>query len=307
MRSVAGVLGKTQRDGGSDKKPLKQLIPHLNQALAKPAADERLIFIDLNAEPEFAADSKPTWHDPAVARLERFETNELNGGRFWRMSFVTNMGFHRKLDDVPMFAAAPFGLGMPDYNRPGHFRLSEMYRQKQKHIDAHSIGTAMLAYTKFPSTFDGGLPSEAFGAATSRVKIGESYFFKGIGRDEMVGLVTSATVNDAERKAYLGVSFTDGVSQILQQPMTDAEYADYQAHPDAYFGRVMPVAKKIEKPYELFEWFMETHKSMDRATLLQRLGKPANFDPLGLVRDTDLLAEYCEALVAAVPDPQNKK
>ncbi len=48
------------------------------------------------------------------------------------------------------------------------------------------------------------------------------------------------------------------------------------------------------------------NKGLSRATLLQRLRKPANFDPQGAVSDTDLLAEYCEALVAAVPDPAKK-
>jgi hypothetical protein len=60
MRSVAGLLGKTRQDGGSDGKPLSRLIPHLNAALAKPAAEERLIFIDLNAAPQMD-DSKPAW------------------------------------------------------------------------------------------------------------------------------------------------------------------------------------------------------------------------------------------------------
>jgi hypothetical protein len=50
----AGLLGKTQQDGRSDGKPLPWLIPHLIAALAKPAADERLIFIDRNAKPQVA-------------------------------------------------------------------------------------------------------------------------------------------------------------------------------------------------------------------------------------------------------------
>jgi len=88
------------------------------------------------------------------------------------------------------------------------------------------------------------------------------------------------------------------------QPMTDAEFGDYKAHPDAYFGKILPVPKKAENEYELFEFFVEANKGLSRATLLQRLGRPADFDPK--VSDEDLLAEYCEALVAAVPDPAKK-
>jgi hypothetical protein len=303
MRSVAGILGKTRRDGGSDRKRLGRLIPHLNDALAKPAADERLIFIDLNSEPEFGTDNQPTWYVPIVKRMERDEAKELPKGMTAYL-FVTNIGYHRQLDGVPAVATMPFGLGFPDFNRRGHYRLSEIYRRKQKHIDAHSIGTSFLGYTKFPTTFDGSLPSEAFGGASSRVKIGESYLFKTVGGADMVGTVTYASVHESEKAAGIAVTLTDGTSRILMQPMTDAEFADYKVHPDAYFGKILPVSKKIENQYELFEWFMEANKGLSRAALLERLGKPAEPDPMQIASDTDLLAEYCEALVAAVPDPK---
>jgi hypothetical protein len=303
MGSVAGVLGKTRQDGGSGRKPLGRLIPHLNNALAKPAADDRLIFIDLNVEPRFDRDNKPTWFDAAAKRIELYEANELPGGGSAYL-FVTNIGFHRNFDSAPAPAMLPFGLGIPDFNRPGYLRLSEIYRQKRKHIDAHQIGESFLNYTKFPTTFDGSLPSEAFGAASSRVKIGESYLFKDVGGVDMVGTVTYATVHESEKKAAIAVTFTDGTSRILMQPMTDAEFRDYKAHPDAYFGKILPVSKKAENQYDLFEFFVEANKGLSRGTLLQRLGRPADFDPN--VSDTDLLAEYCEALVAAVPDPAEK-
>ena len=303
MGSVAGILGKTQRDGGGGRKTLGRLIPHLNNALAKPAADERLIFIDLNVEPKFGRDNKPTWGDAAVKRIERYETNELPEGATAYL-FVTNIGFHRNLDGTPSPAMLPFGLGISDFNRPGYLRLSEIYRQKRKHIDAHHIGDSFLNYTKFPTTFDGSLPSEAFGAASSRVKIGEFYLFQNVGGADMVGTVTYATVHESDKKAAIAVTFTDGTSRILMQPMTDAEFGDYKAHPDAYFGRILPVPKKAENQYELFEFFVEAYKELSRATLLQRLGRPADFDPH--VSDADLLAEYCEALVGAAPDSAKK-
>lgn len=305
MGSIAGILGKTQRDGGSGRRTLGRMIPHLNNAIAKPAADDRLIFIDLNVEPTFDRDNKPTWGDAAVKRIERYEANELPAGASAYL-FVTNIGFHRNLDSAPVPAMLPFGLGIPDFNRPGYMRLSEIYRQKRKHIDAHHIGESFLNYTKFPTTFDGTLPSEAFGAASSRVKIGESYLFQNVGGVDMVGTVTYATVHESEKKAAIAVAFTDGTSRILMQPMTDAEFGDYKAHPDAYFGKILAVSKKAENQYELFEFFMEANKGLSRATLLQRLGRPADFDPHGEVSDADLLAEYCEALVAAVPGPAKK-
>jgi hypothetical protein len=70
MHSVAGLLGKTQRDGTTDMNPLNRLIPQLNDALAKPAADERLIFIDLNTEEIIDAAGKPPWIENAQPRTD---------------------------------------------------------------------------------------------------------------------------------------------------------------------------------------------------------------------------------------------
>jgi len=113
-----------------------------------------LIFIDVNAPPVFCADGKPEWLEPAIARLERYERMVLNAG-ITAYVFVTNTPFHRQLDAVPSIAALPFGLGMPDFNRPGVIRISEAYRQKQKHVDAHAIGKALQNYLRLPTTFDG--------------------------------------------------------------------------------------------------------------------------------------------------------
>jgi hypothetical protein len=247
MRAVAGVLGQTQ---GTNPHPLSRLIPHLNDALAKPASDHRLIFIDLNAEPEFTPDLRPAWHDRAIRRLEQYEAKEL-APSVTAYVFVTNIAFHRRLSDAPVFAAAPFGLGMPDYNRPGTYRVSEVYRRKQKHIDAHHICTELTEYAKFPVTFDGSLPSETFDGLSSRVQIGETYDFYDVGERGLIGTVTCASVLESEKTAHIAVTDPDGMSWILRRPMSEAELADYKAHPDAYFGKILPVSKGIKDCYEL--------------------------------------------------------
>jgi len=298
MRSIAGLLGKTDKDGGSDRNPISQLIPHLNGALQKPAQDERIIFIDLNAEPELDARGKPTWHDSAIERLQRYETKELQAG-VTAYVFITNMACHRRLTEELMMCAVPFGLGLTDFNRPGYYRLSDAYRQKQKHIDAYHLADALMKYAHFPATFDGTLPSEAFGANQSRIRIGESYHFEGDGDGGFIGTVSTAVVNEPEKSVYFTVTDTNGNSQIRREPMTDAQLADYRAHPDAYFGRIMPVSKKIENRMQFFEWQMEVNEGLSRDTLLERLSKAPNFDAIKASTHLDLLSEYCEGMVAA--------
>ncbi len=297
MRSVVGLFAKTHQDGTTDANPISRLIPHLNEALAKPAADERLIFIDLNTNPDTGG--KPAWGDRAAARLEQYELKELTDG-VTAYVFVTNLSFHRGLDVQPVSAGFPFGLGIPDFNRPGHYRLSEIYRRKQKHIDAHHILESLAKYPAIPATFDGSLPSEAFGRQSSRVVIGETYFFEDAQAGGLIGTVTTATVSETEMKMYIGVTDQQGQGRILQQPMSDAELADYKAHPDAYFGRVQPVSKNAENLYELFEWLIEANKGRTRATMLSEMAARPDIETLKASSDDDILIAYCEGLAAAV-------
>ncbi len=296
MRAVSGLFGKTDTDGTTKQNPISQMVPHLNDALRKPANDERLIFIDLNTEPDHnpPTDGKPSWHDRAVTRLEQYEARELAAG-VKAYVFVTNFPFHRMLDKQPVFAAVPFGLGISDFNRPGFIRLADAYRQKKKHADAFDIGESLMHYLSFPSTFDGSLPSETFEGRSSRVVIGETYYFEGIGDGGTIATVTTASVNESEGRAYIGTA--DG--QILTYPMSKSELADYKAHREAYFGKLLPVSEGVKTASEMFEFLMKAHMSLTREALLERLANAPNFENLTGMSDDELRAEYCEGMVAA--------
>jgi hypothetical protein len=92
---------------------------------------------------------------------------------------------------------------------------------------------------------------------------------------------------------YLGLAYS----------LSDAEFTDYMAHREVYFGKILHVSKGIKDRYELFEWFIGNQKGLPRATLLERLSAAPKFADLTQLSDGDLLAEYCEMLVAAAPEP----
>jgi hypothetical protein len=291
MRGVKGLLGRTDKDGSSDPNPLSRMIPHLNAAFKKPATDDRLIFIDLNSEVGPVKNGVPDWLERVAKRLELYEQKELSEGHSAYV-FVTNLPFHRMLNDPLHISALPFGVGIADFNRPGNYRLSEAYRLKQKHADVYHIGETLAKYPQLPSTFDGSLPSEAFHGDKGRVLIGETYHFDGIEGEGLVATVTSATVMEAEKKVYVG---TDS-GRILSYPMSDKALADYKDNPDSYFGRVEPVSnKKIDNIYDLFEWLMKTHQHLTRDELLKRLALPG----IGTMTDDELRAIYCEGMAGA--------
>ncbi len=302
MRSVVGHFGKTAADGTTRTNPLRRLIPLLNDALKKPAADERLIFVDLNAEMTTNSDGKPLWIEAAARRLERYEKEDLAAG-IVAYVFVTNFAFHRYLHDPPMFTGVFLGLGIPDLNRPGIRRVSDAYRTKLKHIDVFHIGDAIQTYLRFPTTFDGSLPSEALGER-SRVIVGNTYCFGDPENGGVVGTVTYASVNEADSSAHIAIVDQNGQASILREPMSPAQLADWRAHKDSYFGKVLPVGRKVNNAFELFEWLVENHRGLPRDQLLARFAGAPDFETVRALSDEDLLYHFCECMVAATPRQQ---
>jgi len=290
MRAVVGLLGKTENDGTKNMDPTSELIKHLNDALKKPAGNERLIFIDLNTDPYDG--KKPSWIERAGKKLDWYEKGLDPNQRAY--VFVTNTPFHRSLRNEQQGPALLAQcLGIPDFGKVGHYHLSEIYRRKQKHIDAHDIMAAFGKYPQLPTTFDGSLPSSVKGKAYDRIIIGETYFFEGIGEQGQgcIGTVTSATVNENAKVAYIGIS----TGQILSKPMTDDELDDYISHPEAFFGRIQTSPrKKIENHYELFEFILNAYKKTPKDRLLELMKRAPDFSSLQQMDQADLAIEYPE-------------
>ena len=304
MRAVKGRLGRTTADGGDDGDALGRLVPHLNAALAKPASGERLVFIDVNAEPAFDESGKQDWMDTAIKRLERYEGKELKDG-LKAYVFVTNVAYHRQLDTVPTLAALPFGLGIPDFNRPGLITLIDAYRRKEKHIDAYIIGQSLEDALRFPVTFDGRLPSEAFDKANQRITIGETYSFEMDGR-ELVGTVTTANVSEHTKQMTIGVSELGGKNHyLIHRTMTDAELAEYKEYGSAYYGEAKSRSSQVKDPHELFEWLMAANKNVARDKILSWFSRNSRLAELVKLSDEELRLTYCEALVHAIEASKN--
>lgn len=299
MRTVPGLFGRQEPAGRRIGNPLSRLVPHLNAAFKKPAADERLIFIDLNTDPSVTPDGQPAWFASAVQRIERYEREELPAGETAYL-FVTNMAYHRQLDVVPVIAGAPFGLGMPDFNRPGMIRVVDAYRQKRKHIDADNILDALSKYAVFPASFDGRLPSEAFGKRSSRVLIGETYLFEGAGSagEDLLAVVNNVAVNEEGKEmTILATDVRTGGALLIAQDMSAEEVVEYRQFRDGYFGK-RKGSNHAKDEFELFEWLVEVNRRTPRQNMLKWLG-PAHAHTANL-SDEELLLYYAELMVAAV-------
>jgi hypothetical protein len=256
-----------------------------------------MIFIDLNTEMpvEVTDDDRPEFVARATKRLEQFEQKKLTEGQAAYV-FITNMTCHRNLEGLAQIAAFPFGLGIPDFNRPGGYRLSDWHAMERKHADALRVCESLGRMFVLPQTFDGSMPSVTFNGGREPLQIGKTYNFTDEnGGDGLIGIVTSAIVDEAAREVTFSVQGLNGPNCIRKEPMSDAQFADYRAHPDAYFGRVVRPQKTITKPQELFEFFMHANKSLTKEELLSRLNGAGTAD----MDQEQLLAIYAEGMVAS--------
>ena len=306
MRSVPGVLGKTTADGSPSNDPTSQLTRHLSEALKKPAPDQRIIFVDLNAQPVEDAPSPP-WLDQAVRRLDSRERDLKRGEEAYL--FITNMAFHRALESTaPRREVLAHGLGIPDFGKPGKIRLSDWYRQKQKHKDAHKVIEALKTYPQIPDTFDGRPASEVFGKSSSnRLLIGETYFFEDIGEHGLVGKVSSVAVSEREKIAYVAVNSIDGKGNILKSELSDNELADYKKYGDAYFGDTENRHHESKDIFELYEFLVRNYTKTPRDKLLIIAKDRSDIERLKTLDQPDLVLEICEGYAASIGNRPSKK
>lgn len=293
MRSVPGILGKTEQDGSASSDPTSRLSKHLSEALKKPAPDERIVFIDLNTDPSEGL-QEPSWINQASRRLKDRERNLQAGQEAY--VFITNMSYHREQhSSSPSGEALAYGLGLPDFAKPGPVRLTHWYRQKQKHIDGYNIMESLKDYPRIPDTLDGRPASETF-SNNQRIRVGETYFFDDVdNQDGVVGTVTSATVNEDEKKAYVAITTRDtGKGMILTAELSDAELTDYRLYGDAYFGEPRNRHAKCQDIFDFYEWLVNCYSETPYEKLIELAKDHPDIERLRLLDRDDMVLELCE-------------
>ena len=258
-----------------------------------------MVFIDLNAAmpPDVSEENRPDFIDAVNRRLERYERTQMDHEKSAYV-FVTNMTAHRELMEPAQLLVIPTSVGISDFNRKGHFSLSELYRRDQKHLDALAVGESLSKLLSFPTTFDGSLPGISLNGDKSPIQIGQKYNFEGSGPDgtDLVGEVTDAIVVEDDKECIIAIYTDDQQAYLLKEPMTDGQLADYRSNKDAYFGKIKQVPKGIKTPYDAFLFFVEGQRGMSREKLLEhmQLSAEAATDR----SQEELLLEYCERLVS---------
>lgn len=302
MRSVMGVLGKTKLDGTNDGDPTAQISKHLREALRKPADGDRLIFIDVNARSESTND-EPTWSPKAYDRLLDRERNLEPGQRAY--VFVTNFPYHRLPDDWRIQKAVlAFGLGIPNFAKSGMITLSNWYRAKQEHVDAHKLLESMQTYPQIPESFDGQPLEIEPRQKSARLFVGQDYFFTGKNGGGIVGVLRQVLVDEAHCSANAIVETYGGTTSIIDVQLTKQELASYKKFGQAYFGEIEERSGHAKDEFGLFEFFVKSYKDTTKEKLLDMVKDHPHYSELEKLDQEDLVLTICEGWVASVRSRQ---
>lgn len=277
----------------------------LNKALQKQAKHERLIFIDVNeSDISEHSDTKPMLLLKALNALRLFENKPI-AGNYLPNSYIviSNTPHHHHLNSTNFRVGVLLeGFQIPDFKHDAMFQsLRDAIESKERHIELHDLALSIQDHSQIPSTFDGDIPEFAFGEAVQRLFVGKLYRISHNGKDQ-VGRLTSATVNEHEKKSYCAFHFeASDEAAIFTASMSDTELIAWRKHPDTFFGVPDQRQRQVRDPLELYEFFLSSFGKTDKSRLLELMADAPDIQKLSQLDQFKLAKEYCIRMASNVP------
>ncbi len=257
------------RPGGSARTPVGQ---QLRKALVKKADHKRLVFIDLNK----ALHTQEAAHR-AMDRAESIikqsaKSMEIDGSPAPPAYVcITNMNDQHALDDSALAMMISFiGFKLPDFMSE-YASLREAARARERHLSMYRLLKSIEEYREIPQTFGGELPSEVFSAEKMpRLRVGQLYLVPGPDGKEVQAELTQAVVMDKKAHAVMRDPKT-GKNWMGTFEMTPEELADYERHPDTYFGVYQRQGRRAETAMDMYDFFADAYGNTPREKLIALL------------------------------------
>jgi hypothetical protein len=253
----------------------------INNALAKCANHERVIFLEMNWEDPARGLEPPPFHDFILRRLRRMELNLQLASQPPAYIFVTNNPHEFDLEGPHARCSATCeGFKIPTFKGGLRGTLREAIDARENHIEMHSLIESMTEHSNIPATFDGDLPEALAGQLENRILVGASYIVPDGKGGECEAIVEDVVVNEPEKNAQCIALLTNGMRAIFTIPMSDVELEVWRKYPDTFFGVSKQRKTRADTPMALYDFFFETQLQVDRAKLLEAMGAAPNFDEL---------------------------
>jgi hypothetical protein len=285
-------------DGPTDEIKRLRVASKLNKALTKNASHTRVVVIEINVPDVLTKESLGGWPQAALDQIRAAERVDAPDGSPKPSAYVlvTNHAFHNNLAAVESGAQVlAVGCRIPDFGPDiGFDRFKAVLESRARHREMFDLMDSLRTHYEIPSTFDGEIPDLAFDPANGvpPLKFGRWYSVPmGDGR-EVPGQLVEATV--MEGKAYGIYRTTEGTQIMATSPLTEAELAGWERHPDTFFGEIRPTGGRAENWLDLCEFLYQTYRETPRDRLLEFMGGAPDFAYLQGLSQEDLAIEYCE-------------
>ncbi|MHC1751854.1 hypothetical protein [Humidesulfovibrio sp.] len=283
-----------------DPKLCAKIRRKLLAALQKEASYERVVFIDANF-PDKASDpnNKQILKDLSF-KLRDIENDVDIKGKPAPPAyvFITNYPYHYELHGLDYHCSAiAVGFRIQDFNIDSRFSsLSEALISRDKHREMLDLMDCMRNQ-EVPSTFNGEIPEFTFGESElPRLMIGKKYLIPGQDGKEYIGELMSACVVESEQLAFGSYLLDNGHYVTASCPLSDLEMRAYRRHPDTFFDVVSPAGRRIKDGIDLFDFFFETYKDVDKDKLLGFMASWPDFEVLQGMSQDKLAQIFCTRL-----------
>ena len=130
--------------------------------------------------------------------------------------------------------------------------------------------------------------------------IGQNYLVQDEDGTEHPGKLTTATVIEAEKKAFCGLTLDNGKGIVCTWPLSDLEMAAWRRHPDTFFGEVGQRTTKANNPLELYDFFYKSYCVTPKERLLELMAGAPDFAELAKLDQAKLASIYAERCVNGV-------
>ncbi len=268
----------------------------LYRALKKRALHDRIVFIEVNSPTDGTIDGLSAVMKSVLAKIRAVEPilTMPNGDPAPPAYLVITNDPPGTVHTVHRPATMLEGFKIPDFRMENtHSRLRHALAARKRQPAMYALYESIKVHTRIPSTFDGELPSFAFGPRTGRLVIGQLYKFN-TPEGDVEGQLVDAHVLLSEKTAICTIMTASGKPEFVTSELSEQEMTAYHESPRTFFGAAQPEPGPMTDGLKIFDWLCEAHRGTSKEQMLTILAKHPEPEKLKTMTREELVEIYAE-------------
>lgn len=236
----------------------------LRDALLKPTALERLVFVEVSTPENSAASENGGWAYSAIKQLRNLENQPDSELLPSAEIIISNYPEHHRLSEVSSTELLMESFKSNRYRMGVAEDLWSVIKRREEDPELNALWRSIQENQFIPTTFDGTL---AFVDESNRLVIGRRYEVD----EGVVGVLEEAVVVEQKKQASGVLRLNDGRRVIVNFALTDHELTAWRQHPDTFFGVLRKHHPPIKDALELYDFFHLTYQDASKQKLLEQM------------------------------------